>query len=64
MAKQTGKKPHNPMKYKRYADEHRREKNKLARMVRSNGYAAASAYAHNHGVLGWFQRTYSPPKEN
>ena len=37
----------------RYATEHRREKNKLKRVAKSNGHAAAVDYAHQHMLTDW-----------
>lgn len=63
-AKGAGAKKHgrNTDKCAKYRNEHRREKNKLSRIVRSNGYAYATAYATQHQVVGWFIRTYPNPE--
>ena len=37
-------------KCKRYRDAKRREKNKVKRVLRSSGYAAALAYAKLHSI--------------
>lgn len=43
----------NPLHYKTYENENRREKNKLKRIVQSNGQKTAIAYATKYGLLGW-----------
>ena len=37
-------------KYAAYSRERRRERHKLDRVLRSNGYAAACVYAREHGL--------------
>jgi len=40
----------------RYVQEHRREKNKLKRIAKSNGHDAAVAYAHLHILSAWAKK--------
>ena len=40
-------------KCQRYRMSGRREKNKLRRIFRSNGLAAARSYYNKHGMTGW-----------
>jgi hypothetical protein len=37
-------------KYAAYRRERRRERNKLEKVLRSNGYAVACSYAREHGL--------------
>lgn len=53
----------NKVKCAAYRNLHTREKNKLARIRRSNGYNHAVAYATKHGLIGWFTRMYPAPRE-
>jgi len=45
----------NADKCKRYALEHRREKNKLRRVLRSSGKEAAVAYADKYALGGYLR---------
>lgn len=47
-----------PGKYRSYAEARSREKNKLKRIMKSNGRDEAEAYAKKHALLGYFTRQY------
>jgi hypothetical protein len=47
----------NLAKCKRYRIEQRREKNKLTRILRSEGIDAANIYADKHELWGFLRRT-------
>lgn len=46
----------NEKHYKDYKSEQRREKNKLKRILRSNGRKAAEAYALRYLLLGYLKQ--------
>jgi hypothetical protein len=56
--KKGGHKPNLAAKRQRerYASEHRRDKNKLKRVARSNGHEAAVLYAHQHLLSDWAKK--------
>lgn len=69
MAQKTGSKKagRSKDKCKKYSSFHRREMNKVRRVLRSSGRAAAEKYAHEKGISGYLiswinsrsERTYS-----
>lgn len=46
----------NKIKCERYRREQRREKNKIRRILRSNGLQAARAYAARYGLQAYLDR--------
>ncbi len=60
-ARKIGRNKDKCLKYRTF---HTREKNKLKRIRRSNGYEAGLAYAKECGLTAWYQKTFEKPAIN